>query len=350
MHKFNITPIDTSLAKKIQHKIDFKTKPLGSLGVLEELAKQIALIQNTPSPVLANPHILIFAGDHGIAKEKVSAYPQEVTFQMIINFLAGGAAINVLSKQHNIELKIIDAGVNYEFPPHYKLIDMKIAKGTKSFLKKPAMTMFQVNEAMQKGAITVLKTEKEGCNIIGFGEMGIGNTSSASMLMSYICNIPIEECVGRGTGVDDEQLAHKINILQESQKKHHNFVDTTNPLSILQYFGGFEIAMMVGAMLKAASLRMTIMVDGFITTSAFLIAHSLAPNIKKYAIFCHQSNEQGHLKMLNHLKVTGIIDLGMRLGEGSGVAAAYPIIQSAVLFLNQMASFDDAGVSTKGEN
>lgn len=343
---FNIAPVSKIIEKDLQNKIDFLTKPLRALGRLETIAKKIGAIQNSVSPELKNPYILVCAGDHGIAKEGVSPYPQEVTFQMVLNFLNGGAGINVFARQNNINLKIVDSGVNYNFNSIPGLIDAKIGLGTKSFLHEPAMTKEQCQNAMMKGAELVQEIFGEGSNVIGFGEMGISNTSAAAIILSKICRLPIEEAVGRGAGVDDLGLENKIKILSESVKKHE---DVKQPLEVLQYFGGFEIAMICSAMLKAAELKMVLMIDGFIITSALLIAYSLNPNILDYCIFGHKSDEQGHAKMLEYLKAEPLLDLDMRLGEGTGAAVAYPIIKSAVNMLNEMASFDSANVSNKDE-
>jgi nicotinate-nucleotide--dimethylbenzimidazole phosphoribosyltransferase len=330
--------------KKLQRKIDFKTKPLGSLGTLEKLALQIGTVQNTLSPTLQKPTIVVFAGDHGIAKSGVSAYPQEVTFQMVSNFLNGGAAINVFCKQHNIDLKIVNSGVNFDFEPNLNLIDAKIASGTKSFLQAKAMTETQLEECLAKGSEIVSKVFENGCNIIGFGEMGIGNTSAAAMLMSYLCELPIEKCVGRGTGLNDEQLENKISILKQAHKFHGKIEDAKE---VLQTFGGFEIAQMCGAMLAAFEKNMLILVDGFIATSAFLVTSKLKYEVKNNAIFCHLSDEFGHQNLLNYLKAEPLLKLNMRLGEGTGCAISYPLIESAVAFLNNMASFESAAVSNK---
>lgn len=334
-----------SLSVSVQHKIDNKTKPIGALGELEVIAKQIALIQNTLTPELNNPHLLVFAGDHGIAHEQVSAYPQEVTWQMVMNFVAGGAAINVFSQQHEIQLKVIDAGVNYDFPADLPIENQKVAKGTQSFLKQAAMTPEQLDQCLANGQSQVKAIAQTGCNVIGFGEMGIANTAAASALFSQFTSLTLEDTTGRGTGLNDDQLSHKLNVLKAAFKFHG---DMDDPKTILQTFGGFEIAQMVGAMLEAKQQNMVIMVDGFIATAAFLAATKLDSSIKDYGVFCHQSNESGHVKVLDYLNAKPILNMGMRLGEGTGCALAYPIIKSAVKFLNEMASFDDAGVS-KGE-
>ena len=332
------------MLKTIKHKIDFKTKPLGALGQLEELATQICLVQNTLSPILREPAMLVFAADHGIAKDGVSAYPQEVTAQMVLNFLNGGAAINVFCRQHNISLKIIDAGVNFDFEKNEQLINAKINKGTRSFLTENAMSAAEVEQCLSKAKNIVDQLAASGCNIVGFGEMGIGNTSSASMIMSALCHLPVDDCVGRGTGLNNEQLSFKISILKEAQQNHTTPVDA---LETLAFFGGFEIAQMCGAMLAAYKNNMLLLVDGFIATAAYLCALSINNQIKTNAIFCHQSDEQGHKKMLELLGAKPILNFGLRLGEGTGCALAYPIVESAVNFINQMASFESAGVSNK---
>jgi nicotinate-nucleotide--dimethylbenzimidazole phosphoribosyltransferase len=342
---FHVPLLSQALKPALEQKINLKTKPLGALGMLEKLALQIGTIQQTLTPELKKPVIVVFAGDHGIAKEGVSAYPQEVTYQMVMNFLGGGAAINVFCKQNKIELNIVDAGVNYDFPNGLAgLTRMKIGYGTKSFLKEAAMSLGDAQQAMDCGAQVVRDLYNQGSNVIGFGEMGIGNTASASALMSVICGLDIAACVGKGTGVDEKGLAHKIAILEKAIGIHQKPKST---LEILATYGGFEIAEMAGAMLQAGENKMLILVDGFIASAAFLVASQLQPAVKDYAVFCHQSDEQAHGKLLTHLGVTPLINLGMRLGEGTGAAVSYPIIQSAVTFLNEMASFESAGVSNK---
>ena len=344
MRNFQIEKPSDELLKEINQKIDTKTKPLGALGQLEVIARQVTLIQNTLAPELKNPHMLVFAADHGVANDGVSAYPQEVTFQMVMNFLQGGAAINVFSKQHGLNLKVVDAGVNFDFAPNEHLIDAKIAKGTKSFLHEPAMSAEQCELAMDKGATLVDQIADQVCNVVGFGEMGIANTSSAAMLMHVFTGLPLEECIGRGTGLDDDGLNRKLNVLSKALAKHGA---EKQPMKALATYGGFEIAMITGAMLQAAARKMVILVDGFIASAAFLTAFKLNPLAKEYAIFCHQSEEKGHYLMLEYLQARPLISLGLRLGEGTGCAVAYPILESAVNFFNEMASFELAGVSEK---
>ncbi|WP_430907403.1 nicotinate-nucleotide--dimethylbenzimidazole phosphoribosyltransferase [Maribacter sp. 2-571] len=341
--EFNISPLNRSLEQKLQHKIDQKTKPSGSLGVLEKLALQIGLIQNTVTPRIENPSILIFAGDHGIAKEgKVNPFPQAVTAQMVYNFLEGGAAINVFCKQNNLALRVVDAGVNHSFSNTTGLIDAKIAFGTKNYLTQMAMTLAQCKQAIQKGADIMTQLHAEGCNTIGFGEMGIGNTSAAALLMSYYTKMDIKECVGAGTGLSKKGILQKTQQLQKAIEKHR----PNEPMEALATFGGFEIAMMTGALLKAAALHCTIIVDGFIVSAALLAAHATEKNILDYCIFAHSSGEQGHSKLLGFLKRKPLLNLQLRSGEGTGAALAFPLVQCATGFLNDMASFEQAKVSS----
>ena len=339
---FHIEKPQEAIAETIQHKIDNKTKPLGALGVLEILAKQIGLIQQTLTPTLINPYILVFAGDHGIVAEGVSPFPQEVTTQMVFNFLNGGAAINVFARQNNIRLKVVDAGVAADFDPHPNLINRKVAYGTKNFAKESAMTHIECMKAIQYGADLVEECITEGTNIIGFGEMGIGNTTSSAALMHMFTNIPVTDCVGRGTGLDENGISHKANVIIQAVK---NYSGHSDPLSILSWFGGFELAMTCGAILKAAEKKMVIMIDGFNITAALLAAHAFDQNVLDYCVFSHCSNEKGHRSMIEFLGGKPVISLDMRLGEGTGAAVALPILQSAVAFLNEMASFDSANVS-----
>ncbi len=332
--------------KLLQQRIDTKTKPLGSLGVLEKIAFQIGSAHCTSYPVLRNPIIIVFAGDHGIANEGVSAYPQEVTAQMVFNFLNGGAAINVFCKQNNIDLEIVDAGVNYDFDRKYEeteaLTVTKIGHGTKSFLNDTAMTYQQLQSCFIESRNIMMRAVRQRRNIVGFGEMGIGNTSAATMLMSYIYDLPIEQCVGRGTGLNDAQFENKIKILNQAKQFHGPITD---PYVILHTFGGFEMVQMCAAMLEAYNQNMIIMIDGFICSAVYLVAQAIEPRMKDNAIFCHLSDEHGHQNLLNFLGVEPILKLNMRLGEGSGCALAYPIIKNAISFLSDMASFESAGVS-----
>jgi nicotinate-nucleotide--dimethylbenzimidazole phosphoribosyltransferase len=344
MKIFNITPPDKALEKSLQQKIDLKTKPIGALGKLEELAKQTALIQQSLYPVLDAPTVVVFAGDHGIALEGVTPYPQEVTFQMVMNFLNGGAGINVFSKQNGLTVKVVDAGVNHNFGTIENLLHYKVNHGTRSFLKGPAMTIEELTDCIDKGSTIVNELYKNGCNCIAFGEMGIGNTSSAAILMHYFTGINLADCTGRGTGLDDEGLNKKLRILQAAAEHHAEIKDWEK---IMQAFSGYEIAMMTGAMLMAAENKMIILLDGFIASTAYLAAYELYPEIKNYTIACHLSDEKGHRLLLEYLQLSPLLNLGMRLGEGTGAAVAFPIVKAAVNFLNEMASFESAGISNK---
>ncbi len=336
------------LRTELQQRIDNKTKPRGSLGRLEDLAMQAGLIQATVSPRIAFPHMLVFAGDHGAARHGVSAYPQEVSWQMVENFLADGAAISVFCKQQNVDLAVVDAGVNHDFGRRDRLIDAKIAYGTENYLEQPAMTDEQCRQALTRGREIALGLAERGCNLIGFGEMGIGNTAAASLITHCMIHkaqhSDLASVIGRGTGLDDEGLARKQRLLQQALTRGGMPDD---PLKILAEYGGFEIAMMAGAMLGAAEKHMILLIDGFIVTSALLIAQALRPEILPYCIFAHHSEEPGHTLQLSYLEADPLLDLGLRLGEGTGAILALPLVQAAVAFLNDMASFDSAGVSGK---
>lgn len=339
--------MNNSIAQQLQHKIDHTTKPLGSLGQLEGLALQIGLIQQSLTPVIQDPHIVVFAGDHGIALTGlVNTYPQQVTAQMVHNYLGGGAAINVFCKLNQVALKVVDAGVNADFSgidhPHF--IQAGIGKGTANYLEQPAMTTAEMNQAIEKGKQIVADIALTGCNCIGFGEMGISNTSSAALLMHAVTRLPLIDCTGRGTGATDEQLRQKQATLQKAYVFHE--AQLQSPLDILQMFGGFEIAMMTGAFIQAAESNMAIVVDGFIATTALLIALQLQPGIINNCIFAHTSGERGHAKLLQWLNVHPLLQLGLRLGEGTGAALAMPLVRAAVAFVNEMASFESANVST----
>lgn len=330
-----------ALAAQLDKAINNKTKPLGSLGVLESVAKQIGLIQKTMQMELSKPAILVFAADHGVVAEGISAYPQSVTWQMVENFLAKGAAINVFARQNDCALHIIDAGVNHDFGPRDGLTDRKLGLGTRNFAREAAMTKEQCDAALTAGM--ELATEIDG-NVIGFGEMGIGNTTAAAVLMHKLTRIPVAQCVGAGTGLSSEGILHKQQVI-EAAVAHHACV--TQALDVLATFGGFEIAMMVGAMLKAAERRMVLLIDGFIVTSALLVAARLQPAILDYCIFSHCSNENGHQRLLEELGVRPLLQLSLRLGEGTGCALALPLLHASVNFMREMATFESAQVSEK---
>lgn len=338
-------PLDRSLESELQHVIDTKTKPPGSLGRLESLALQLGLIQQTTKPRIERPAMIVFAGDHGIAAEGVSSYPQEVTVQMVANFLAGGAAINALSRAAGMTLEVVDAGVATASPASDALIDIAIRRGgTRNFAHEPAMTRDEALQAIERGAQRVRHHASLGTNVIGFGEMGIANTSAAACLMSRLCALPIDVCVGRGTGLSNEGVSHKRDVLAAALERHAKSAD---PIDTLATFGGFEIAMIAGAFLAAAKARMTILVDGFIATSALLVAHAISRDVLDYCVFAHASNEAGHARMLQYFDAAPLLQLDLRLGEGTGAALALPLLRAAVAFIGEMASFESAGVSDK---
>ena len=337
-----ITPTsDDELSIQLGNAINNKTKPLGSLGILETVAKQIGLIQQTTRVELSKPVILVFAADHGVVAEGISAYPQSVTWQMVENFLAKGAAINVFARQNDCSLQIIDAGVNHDFGPRDGLIDRKLAPGTRNFAHEPAMTRAQCDAAL--GAGMALVAELDG-NVIGFGEMGIGNTTAAAALMHKLTRIPVAQCVGAGTGLSASGILHKQQVIEAAVARH---AGVTEVQDVLATFGGFEIAMLAGAMLQAAERRMVLLIDGFIVTSALLVAARLRPAILDYCIFSHCSDESGHARLLAELGARPLLQLGLRLGEGTGCALALPLLHAAVNFLSQMATFESAQVSEK---
>jgi nicotinate-nucleotide--dimethylbenzimidazole phosphoribosyltransferase len=340
---WSIQPPDLALAAAITHKIDTKTKPSGALGQLESLAQQVALVQQTLTPELRRPHILVFAADHGIAEAGVSQYPPKVTHQMVRNFASGGAAINVFCRQNKLGLTIVDAGVRGSFADLPAVRNEKITEGTQNFAHAPAMTAAQCADALARGARLVDELHATGCNVLGLGEMGIGNTSSAAVLMHLLTGRPLAECVGRGTGLDAAGVARKLAVLTQAVVTHQ--VLDLDPLAILATFGGFEIAQICGALLRAAELRILLLLDGFIASAALLVAARLAPAVLAYCVFCHESGEQGHRLLLAELEGQPLLHLGLRLGEGTGCALAYPLVQAAVNFLNEMASFESAGVS-----
>jgi nicotinate-nucleotide--dimethylbenzimidazole phosphoribosyltransferase len=329
------------LAAQLKRAIDNKTKPPGSLGMLEALALQLGLIQQTVSVELRQPTIVVFAADHGVVAEGISAYPQSVTWQMVENFLAGGAAINVFARQNACALQVVDAGVNHDFGPRAQLIDRKVARGTANFAQQSAMSAAECATALEHGM--QIAAALEG-NVIGFGEMGIGNTTAAAALMHKLTGIPVAECVGAGTGLTPEGILNKQRVIEAAVARHAGVDD---PLAILATFGGFEIAMIAGAMLKAAERRMVLLIDGFIVTSALLVAARIEPAILDYCVFSHCSDERGHSHMLAHLRARPLLNLGLRLGEGTGCALALPLLHAACAFLHEMATFESAQVSDK---
>jgi nicotinate-nucleotide--dimethylbenzimidazole phosphoribosyltransferase len=351
IHLPPIEPIRSSakaqaLAAQLQTKLNNKTMPIGALGQLEALAIQLGLIQQSDAVSLKQPQIVVFAGDHGIVEEGVSAYPQAVTAQMVVNMLGSGgkkgaAAVNVLAHQHNFNLTVVDAGVASELPEHPGLLQLKIAPSTRNSVLAPAMSDLQGIAALQGGMDVVRQLAG---NVVAFGEMGIGNTSSAALILSLFTPIPIENCAGRGTGLSDEQMKKKIYALTRAHRRHKG---VKKPFEILCAVGGFEIAMMAGAMLQAASERRVILVDGFIAGAAALVAVGMSPASKDYMVFSHVGAEFGHRAMLKALAALPLLDLGLRLGEGTGALLAWPLVVSSARLLNEMASFESAGISLK---
>ena len=332
-----------ALAQALQHKIDNKTKPLGALGRLEALAHRLGLILGSETPELQSPQLVVYAGDHGLAARGVSAYPSDVTWQMVENFLAGGAAVSVLARQHGIALTVVDCGVRHDFAPRAGLQIRKVGYGTADASSGPAMTAEQRDTALAHGAALV--RELPG-NVLLLGEMGIGNTSAASLLLARLSGLDIADCTGAGTGLDADAVQRKIAVLRETLQRH---ADATSPLDALAAFGGFEVATMVGSVLEAAAQRRVIVVDGFIASAAVMVAAALQPAVLQRCVFAHQSGERGHALMLAHLKAQPLLDLGLRLGEGSGAALAWPLLVSACAILREMASFESAGVSQRDE-
>lgn len=342
MKTFSIEKPDAALSVALEDKINNLTKPKGSLGTLEELALQIGLIQQTLTPALHHPVNVIYASDHGIADEGVSKSPKEVTRQVIHNFLNGGAGVCFLARQHGFELKIVDSGVDFDFPAIPQLIDRKIRKGTRNFLHEAAMTTEEMELALQYGADIVTDCLNEGCNVISFGEMGIGNTAASSMWMACLTGVPLIDCVGAGSGLDNEGVHHKYNVLQQALE---NYPRSGMVRDVMSYFGGYEMVMAVGGMLRAAELKMVILIDGFIMTNCVLAASRLYPEILPYCIFGHCGDEAGHKRVLDILGAKPLLNLGLRLGEGSGSVCAYPIVESAVRMMNEMHSFTQAAIT-----
>jgi nicotinate-nucleotide--dimethylbenzimidazole phosphoribosyltransferase len=334
---------DPALDAALQRRIDGKTKPLGALGRLETLGLQIGRILGSETPQLRQPQLVVFAADHGLAAHGVSAYPSDVTWQMVENFLAGGAAVSVLARQHGLALTVVDAGVRHDFAPRAGLLLRKVAPGSADALAGPAMTSAQCAQALDAGRDVVKGLPG---NALLLGEMGIGNTSAAALLLARLTGAPIEDCCGRGTGLDDAGLARKLAVLRQVLARH---AEAVTPLQALAAMGALEIAMMCGAALQAALERRVIVVDGFIASSAVLVAARLQPAVLSRCVFAHCSDEAGHGLMLRALGVAPLLQLGLRLGEGSGAALAWPLLVSACRVLEEMASFESAGVSTRSD-
>jgi nicotinate-nucleotide--dimethylbenzimidazole phosphoribosyltransferase len=337
-----ILPTEKAFSITLQDKIDNLNKPKGSLGQLESLALQIGLIQHTLSPTLQHPCHILFGGDHGIEREGVSCSPREVTWQQMINYGLGGGGVNVFCRQHGFKLLVVDVGVDYDFDTlqHPHIIPRKIAYGTKNFLYEAAMSESEYQRALNVGKELVDECHAEGSNVICFGEMGIGNTSPSSIWMHLFLDIPLNQCVGAGAGLNTDGVKHKYEILKQAVSNYHD-----DHLTAIRYFGGFEMVAAIGGMLRAAEHGMIILVDGFIMTACVLAASLIDKNVLDYAIFGHCGDEGGHQLMLQKMEATPLLHLGLRLGEGTGALCAYPLLQSAVNMLNEMDNFAHANIT-----
>jgi len=338
-----IKPVDPTLLKESQAKLDNKTKPLGSLGRIEEFGRRIAAISGSLKPDLSKKVIFTFAGDHGVVEEGVSAFPKEVTPQMVFNFLNGGAGVNVLARHAGAEVRVVDMGVDFDFGAVPGLIDRKIARGTKNLAKGPAMTRTEAVAALEAGITLALDAKSEGVAILGTGDMGIGNTTPSSAIIAAFSEISVRDLTHRGTGINDEALERKIRAIEQGLAV--NRPDPSDPLDVLTKVGGFEIAGIAGLVLGAAAAGIPVVVDGFISTAGALIASELHPSVKEYIFAAHESVEIGHAFMLKRMDAEPILDLRLRLGEGTGAALAMTLIEAGAKVLCEMASFEEAGVT-----
>ena len=347
MKTFRISAPDEAMRPALQDKIDNLNKPKGSMGRLEELALQIGLVQQSLNPVLRHPCHLLFGADHGIEREGVSVSPREITWQQMINFSRGGGGVNMFCRQHGFKLFLIDMGVDYDLTPYPSILNRKIARGTRNFLHEPAMTSEEADRCLDIGAQLVSDCHAKGCNIISIGEMGIGNTSPSSVWMHLLTDIPLEQCVGAGAGLNTEGIRHKLDILRQAVAHFQATLAGGRPAPevVMRHFGGFEMVAAVGAMLRAAELGMVILVDGFIMTACMLMATRLCPAVRPYAVYCHEGDEAGHRLLLHALHARGLLQLGLRLGEGTGALCAYPVVDSAMRMLGEMNNFENAHIT-----
>ena len=346
MRKFCIEKPRDEMREAIQRKIDNLNKPKGSLGRLEELAMQLCLIQQSTEPQLNHPCHLLLGADHGIEREGVSVSPRDVTWQQMINFTKGGGGVNMFCRQHGFDLKIVDVGVDHDLSGNDIIMNRKIANGTANFLYGPAMTVEQMDEAINIGAELVDECIAEGSNVICLGEMGIANTSPSSVWMSLMEDLPLQECVGAGAGLDNDGIRHKYDVLKRSVDRFRNTMgEEASVEDMVRYFGGFEMVAAIGAMLRAAERRMVVMVDGFIMSACALAAIRLYPDAFSYMVFGHQGDESGHAMMLRLMGARPLLSLGLRLGEGTGALCSYAIIDSAVRMMREMNNFDNAKIT-----
>ena len=341
----SVPAVDEAIRAAAYRRLDVLTKPRGALGRLEPLAAQLCAIQGTLDLRIVQPVGIVFAADHGVADRGVSAYPREVTAQMVANFLQGGAAISVLAKLQGIELWIVDAGVDGDCTAHPRLIEAKLRRGTRNFIDEPAMTPEECVAALQWGREVVERVMPGGSNALVLGEMGIGNTAASALLMHGLTGRELIDCVGRGTGLDDAGLQRKRQLLAQALERR---AAPRDALDLLAEFGGYEIAMLAGAVLAGAARRAVVLVDGFTATVAAALAATWDPAVLEYCVFGHCSAEHAHRALLEHLRVQPLLDLGMRLGEGSGAALALSVVRAAVALFTEMATFEGAGVSDKG--
>lgn len=343
----SVKALDGTAVANIQARIDGKTKPPGALGELEHLARQLALITapDGQAPIkLERPQMWVFAADHGIASAGVSIAPSEVTQQMVMNFANGGAAINCFCRSADMALTVVNAGMLASVN-HPAVVEASLGQGTQDISREPAMTLEQCHVGLSKGAALITAQAEQGTNVFGFGEMGIGNTSAAAAVLSALLQRPASETVGRGTGINDEVLVRKTQLIEQALERHAQLPEADSVDVILASLGGFEIIQMVGAMIGAAQTRSVVLVDGFIATAAALAAVRLVPEVREYMVFCHRSEEQAHALALTALQARPLLDLSLRLGEGTGAALALPLLKAAAAFYNDMASFADAGVT-----
>jgi len=341
----DIKLLDEAAMKAARARQDTLTKPRGSLGRLEELSIQLAGMKADPFPSVERKAVIVMAGDHGVAREGVSAYPSDVTAQMVLNFLRGGAAINVLARQAGARVTVVDIGVRTELEPLPGLLRRKVLCGTRNMAQGPALRHEEAEQALQVGVDVLHEEAAGGLDLIATGDMGIGNTTPSSAIAAVLTGLPVAEVVGRGTGIDDQGLERKIKVIEQALAV--NQPDPDDALDVLHKVGGLEIAGLAGVMIAAASRRIPIVVDGFISTAAAMIAVGLAPGVREYLISAHQSVEIGHLAMLKHLNLEPLLDLNLRLGEGTGSALAFHLIEASRRILREMATFEEAGVSDK---